>query len=216
MYKVSVLIPTYNRARMLPIAIDSILAQSYSNIETIVVDDGSTDNTETLLKQYHNKIKLIRIPTNKGCAYARNLLLDAACGDYACWQDSDDWSNKYRIEYQLDYLLTSGACLCLCRALAAYKYDERWMDKPTIAKIHTGRPPGTAFFKLADAVQVPLKRSLSGSDAHWLRLMKRRGKFVMMPEVGYYVRIHPDRISEWRNQPNLDWHKRMLQYRINP
>lgn len=86
---VSVVIPTYNRARVLPEAIDSALGQSYPRIEVIVVDDGSTDHTPRVLESYGDRILSIR-KENGGVSSARNLALRAAQGRYVAWLDSDD------------------------------------------------------------------------------------------------------------------------------
>ncbi len=76
---VSVIIPTYNRAGMLKEAIDSVLAQDYSDFELIVVDDGSTDETPHILKCYGGKIKRI-CQRNQGVSAARNRGIAAASG----------------------------------------------------------------------------------------------------------------------------------------
>lgn len=85
---VSVVIPTFNRAWILPEAIESVLSQTFENYELIIVDDGSTDNTLPLL----NACKDIRVVSqeNKGVSAARNSGIDAAAGDYLAFLDSDD------------------------------------------------------------------------------------------------------------------------------
>lgn len=89
----SVLIPTYNRAHLLPQAIDSILRQSYQNFELIILDDGSSDNTAELLKTYQQKHPFIYVhqhKKNQGVAHARNKLTQLARGKYIALLDSDD------------------------------------------------------------------------------------------------------------------------------
>lgn len=90
---VSVVMPTYNRAEFLPIAINSILNQTYSNFEFIIVDDGSTDNTSQLLQAYKQKdkrIQLIFLPKNSGVSVARTTGNFIAQGKYIVVMDSDD------------------------------------------------------------------------------------------------------------------------------
>ncbi len=74
---VSVIIPTYNRASLITQAVDSVLAQSYRAVEIIVVDDGSTDETEAVLARYGHSIRVIHQP-NRGRSEARNTGLEAA------------------------------------------------------------------------------------------------------------------------------------------
>ncbi len=90
---VSVIIPTYNRARLIGRAIQSVLDQTYQNFEIIVVDDGSTDNTIKVIRYFQKidkRIRYIRHDNNKGGSAARNTGIKAAQGDYIAFQDSDD------------------------------------------------------------------------------------------------------------------------------
>lgn len=89
--KISVLIPTYNRSGTLPRAIDSVLTQSIDDFEIIVVDDGSEDNTEEIVREFDDdRIVYIAHDTNRGQNTARNTGLKAANGDFISYLDSDD------------------------------------------------------------------------------------------------------------------------------
>ncbi len=87
--KVSVIIPTYNRAWILKEAIDSVLAQDFKDFELIVVDDGSSDDTEQILDAYKRDLVVIRQP-NRGVSGARNRGIAAAGGQLIAFLDSDD------------------------------------------------------------------------------------------------------------------------------
>ncbi|MBI3899535.1 MAG: glycosyltransferase [Gammaproteobacteria bacterium] len=100
---VSVVIPAYNGASTLAESLDSVLAQTYPNIETVVVDDGSLDNTSEVLRRYGDKVRSIRQP-NGGLASARNLGLKHACGDYIALLDADDICLPGRIALQVAFL----------------------------------------------------------------------------------------------------------------
>jgi len=87
--KVSVIIPAYNRCQMLKQAVDSVLSQDFTDFELIVSDDGSTDNTQEMLRAYGNRILVIR-QENKGVSAARNRGIVSASGDLIAFLDSDD------------------------------------------------------------------------------------------------------------------------------
>lgn len=90
--KISVILPTYNRAASLAEAIDCVLDQTVPPHELIVIDDGSTDDTAAVLARYGDRIRAIRCD-NGGVARARNIGMRAATGDWLAFQDSDDlWS----------------------------------------------------------------------------------------------------------------------------
>jgi len=86
---VSVIIPTYNRAHFLAEAINSVLEQTYKNYEIIVIDDGSTDGTSEIVKQFGNKIRYF-YQENRGPSAARNTGIKNAIGDLVAFIDSDD------------------------------------------------------------------------------------------------------------------------------
>ena len=104
---VSVIMLTYNRANLAPKAIESILNQTHQNLELIIINDGSTDNTSDILNKYastDNRIKIITNPSNKGIVYNRNLGLKKAKGKYITWQDDDDISEKNKLEEQVTFM----------------------------------------------------------------------------------------------------------------
>jgi glycosyltransferase involved in cell wall biosynthesis len=101
---VSVIIPTYNRENLIVRAIYSVLKQTYQDFEIIVVDDGSTDHTEDVIRQLQNKEKriiYIKNKKNKGAATARNTGIREAKGKYIAFQDSDDEWLSGKLEKQM-------------------------------------------------------------------------------------------------------------------
>lgn len=97
---VSAIIPNYNYARYVGEAVESALSQTYSNIEVIVVDDGSTDNSLEVLAQYRDRIKIIR-QENSGVSVARNRGVAESSGDYIAFLDADDVWLPEKIEKQV-------------------------------------------------------------------------------------------------------------------
>ncbi len=103
MPKVSVIIPTYNRAHLIGRAIQSVLDQTYQNFEIIVVDDASTDETEELVKSFSdNRINYVRHQKNKGGSAARNTGIRAAKGEFIAFFDSDDEWLVEKLKKQID------------------------------------------------------------------------------------------------------------------
>lgn len=108
--KVSVLMLTYERANILSSAIDSILNQTYKDFELIILNDGSTDNTDEIIKPYLKKDKRIRYyqnSSNKGIPYSRNKALKLARGKYITFMDDDDYSYPTKLEKQVAFIKSS-------------------------------------------------------------------------------------------------------------
>lgn len=119
--KVSIIMCFYNEEKYLSKAIDSVLMQSYSNFELILVNDGSTDQSDEIVKTYQDeRIVYISYKGNKHQAYARNRGLEKATGEYIGFFDGDDIMMPDKIEKQVKYfeehediLLVSGAYVCM-------------------------------------------------------------------------------------------------------
>jgi len=114
---VSVIIPTYNRAGIICETIDNVFQQTYTNIEVIVIDDGSKDDTLARLRSYGNRIRVIS-QANAGPAAARNRGIEVSSGDIITFQDSDDLWKPSKLERQVRMLaaVDSSVPCCLCNA----------------------------------------------------------------------------------------------------
>ena len=115
---VSAIIPTYNRAKTIERAVNSVLAQTWKEMEIIVVDDGSTDQTVEILKAYGTQIRVIR-QQNGGASAARNTGIKAATGEIISFLDSDDEWLPLKTERQVKLLQrteSSGVNCCVCNA----------------------------------------------------------------------------------------------------
>jgi glycosyltransferase involved in cell wall biosynthesis len=110
--QVSVIIPTYNRGWIIKEAIDSVLAQDYTEFELIVVDDGSTDHTSDILDSYGDDIKVLS-QKNKGVSAARNLGIAEASGKFIAFLDSDDLWLPQKLTFQIEFInQTPDALIC--------------------------------------------------------------------------------------------------------
>lgn len=119
---ISVIVPVYNVEKYLAKCIDSILKQTYSNLEIILVDDGSTDNSNKICKEYEKLDKRIRVihKKNGGLSDARNYGLTFATGDYISFIDSDDYIEKNMYELLLNALKNNNGDMAVC---------GRWIEK---------------------------------------------------------------------------------------
>lgn len=129
--KVSVIVPTYNRGWILPRALDSLVNQSYSNLEIIVVNDGGDDVEEIVNLFNDDRIVYFQNAKNKGLAGARNSGLRISTGDYICLLDDDDIYLKYAIEFRMYMMEKLGAEIVYTRALQDQwrKQDGGWLSK---------------------------------------------------------------------------------------
>jgi glycosyltransferase involved in cell wall biosynthesis len=110
--QVSVIIPTYNRSRIIKEAVDSVLAQDYKDVEVIVVDDGSTDNTSETLASYGDEISVL-FQDNKGVSAARNRGIAEASGQFVAFLDSDDLWLPQKLSTQVEFFQqTPDAFIC--------------------------------------------------------------------------------------------------------
>lgn len=95
--KVSIIIPTYNVERYIEECIESVLNQSYTNIEVIIIDDGSTDSTKYLLKDYEDRTEITYNQRNQGQGVVRNQGVRQATGSYILFVDADDWIEPFMV-----------------------------------------------------------------------------------------------------------------------
>ncbi len=125
---VSVVIPTYNREQYITKAIDSVLSQTYSDIEIIVIDDGSTDNTQSILKPYGESIRCY-YQKNAGIAGARNAGIRRSSGRYVAFCDSDDYWLPDKLEKQMDLFGAHPEYGMVASQCASVRLDGRFREK---------------------------------------------------------------------------------------
>lgn len=116
---VTILIPVYNTAKFLRHCLDSIIAQTYQDLQVVLVDDGSTDESLAICQEYANKYPYIEVhhQANAGVAAARNKLLSHVTGDYVLFVDSDDWIEPQTVEYLVTMAQRSQADIVTCEAI---------------------------------------------------------------------------------------------------
>ncbi|HUA90627.1 MAG TPA: glycosyltransferase [Steroidobacteraceae bacterium] len=147
---VSVVVPTYNRAYCLPQALDSVLAQSYANLEIVLVDDGSTDDTRALVQQrwqHEPRVRYIHQP-NGGVSAARNRGLREARGSFIALLDSDDTWMPWKLQAQIACLDAFPEAGMIWSDMKAIDPDGRVLDERYLRRMYQAYrwfPPGTLF-----------------------------------------------------------------------
>lgn len=126
MLKVSVIVPVYNTEPYLRECFDSLIAQTYKNIEIIIVNDGSTDNSIDIINEYANKFSNIKIinQENKGYSGARNTALEYVTGDYVGFVDSDDYIKPDMFEKLLTTAENNDADIVSCSFFRVYENES--------------------------------------------------------------------------------------------
>lgn len=126
---VTIVIPTYNVERYIEDCLDSVLAQTYKNIECIVIDDASTDATSYLLKAYAEKVALYLNKENKGQGTVRNQGIELAKGNYLLFVDSDDWIEPDTVSKLVKKAEETEVDLIRFNGKAFFEGNERQFEK---------------------------------------------------------------------------------------
>ena len=136
MPEISVIVPVYNVDKYLKKCLDSILVQTFSNIEIICVNDGSTDNSRKILEEYKNKDSRIKIVDKKngGLSSARNAGMKVAVGEYISFIDSDDWIEPTMLEKLYESMTTHNTDITIC---AVHQFDEQKQQNDDTNKYYT-------------------------------------------------------------------------------
>lgn len=213
----SCIIPTRNRAGLVGDAIASALGQSYKSLEVIVVDDGSTDGTSSVLARFGHHIRVLRT-AGIGVAAARNLGLAAARGRYVAFLDSDDLWHTDKLALQLDfmrrrpdlglsftdYMVSERAGDGSWRIVSTRRYHGESSLRRLVARNFIGALTVMArrdVITSTGAFDVSLER---GSDYHlWLRIA-RRHPFARLPFVLADYRWHNDSLTGGSRKRGLE------------
>lgn len=144
---VSVIIPTFNRAEVVSRAVNSVLNQTFKDFECIVVDDGSTDETGSVLCGFADKIKVVKTE-NRGVSAARNTGAKLAKGKYIAFLDSDDEWRPQKLQKQLDFMQKNGFRIT--------QTDETWVRNGKFVNKSAKyiRPSGDIFYNCLEVCAV--------------------------------------------------------------
>ena len=210
--KVSVLMPVYNGADVLGVAINSILAQTLTDFELLIVNDGSTDGTLQVVRSFHDpRIRVIDLATNQGLVNALNTGLAEARGEFLARMDHDDIAHPARLQKQIAAMTLSGSVICGAAIQPFGAISGNPIVYPlTDAEIRASLPVGSTFAHPAVMMRTEVCRRLGYSLAAkhcedydlWWRLSKE-GKMENLPDTLLSYRFHPGQISTRYHQMQL-------------
>ncbi|MCX6713439.1 MAG: glycosyltransferase [Candidatus Vogelbacteria bacterium] len=209
--RVSVCLPTYNRGRFIAQAIDSVLKQSFTDWELIIVDDGSTDNTEFVIAPFLSdpRITYLKNEVNRHISFTRNRALDKARGEYIAVLDSDDyWTNLDKIAKQVkfldehrDYLVVGTRAEAVNPENKLLKQFSLPLSDREIRDNILGKNPiihSTVLYRRAAVLAIgKYNLELNGIEDYdlWLRL-GTVGKLANLADMAVAYRIHPNNIVQ--------------------
>lgn len=204
---VSIITPTYNCGAFIAETMDSVLAQTYTDWEMIIVDDCSTDDTRSVVEAYQAKDSRFIyycLEQNSGAAVARTKAMELANGEYMAFLDSDDLWTPDKLERQLKFMNDNGYAFT-CTAYEQIDEQSQPLDKviKTVPKTDYNRllldcPVGnsTVMYSVAKMgkFQVPNIRKRN-DDALWLQMLKKEKYIHGMPDMLMRYRIRSGSIS---------------------
>jgi glycosyltransferase involved in cell wall biosynthesis len=212
---VSVIIPAHNAAAFISETLDSVLAQAYRNKEIIVVDDGSTDSTNSICSHYterHPSITLLQHAgsARRGVSHSRQLAISAAKGSLVAFCDADDLMVPSKLEHQVDLLARHPEAVLCHSGLEAFGPDEGFCSRFEAAMNFSDRvvvynllrkryrlqknaiANSTVLVRLAALEKVQVGRDQLFQFEDWLLwlLLSQQGPFVFSPEKTIRYRFH--------------------------
>ncbi len=219
---VSIVMPSYNTAKYIGASIRSVLAQSYSNWELIIVDDCSTDDTDNVVKQYltDNRIRFLKNEKNSGAAVSRNRALREAKGKWIAFLDSDDLWKPDKLEKQITFMECKN---CDFSYTQYYEIDEdskqigRIVDGPKIItklKMYQYCWPGclTVMYNAERIGVIQIADLKKNNDyAIWLKAIKKADCYLLAEQLAMYRR-RSGSISNRSHIELLKWHYRLFRF----
>ena len=215
---ISVIIPIYRVEKYLSKCLDSVLNQTYKNLEIILVDDGSPDHCGAICDEYAKKDHRIHVihQENRGVSMARNVGLSAATGEWIGWVDPDDWIAPDMFAYLLEYARETQAEIAVCGR--AEVYPDRIVNHAWDRVFKLDTEQAVRFLLQHEQMQNYLwdklwKRELFDHLQFWERrsfedialmhrLFERAKRVVCLPEVKYFYLQHEKSIVGDQSLPN--------------
>lgn len=175
MSKISIIIPVYNSEKYLRECLDSVLIQTYKNIEIIIVNDGSKDESLKICREYKIKDNRIRIidKKNEGASIARNIGIESAVGEYILFVDADDWIEPNMCEILVSNIKDSYSDIVFCNHIMEYNYKKRRVSFDLNKRIIDKKDIGyEVILSLIEENDYNLKHERASFRSPWGKLFK--------------------------------------------
>lgn len=206
MFKVSVIMPSFNSANFIKKAIDSVLSQSYSQWELIIVDDCSVDNSIKIIEQYvetDHRIRLIKKDINSGVADTRNLAIKFATGFYLAFLDSDDIWHSKKLEIQVDFMKKNNASISFTQYFRINSQDIVIKEVQNIPELvgYTDLLKGNSIAMSTSMIEYKkvgdvFFQKIGHEDYYfWLNVLKSGFVAHGLKETLVYYRVHQTSLS---------------------
>lgn len=206
--KVSIIVPVYNVEQYISRCLESLVNQTLKDIEIIVVNDGSTDGTEQIIRTFDDERILLINQKNQGPSVARNSAMLIAKGEYIGFVDSDDWVDKDYFEKLYTACVKNNADVAVAgmyRERETYqkcllKYDEKEIYTSLEDKIRACGIPKFCYvwnklFKSEKIKPVKFQAGVYFEDVLWLpEIIKKSEKLVTVPKIAYHYRVNKNSI----------------------
>jgi glycosyltransferase involved in cell wall biosynthesis len=194
---VCIVMPVYNGAKTIELAIKSLLFQTYTNWNCVIVNDGSTDETKVILDKLTDiRFKIIHLDKNKGRGNARQVCLDNSSGDYLAFLDADDFYHPDKLKLQVDILSLNPDIQLVSCGIGSYDDKNklrtiRGIKFSGIQKFNTNEDikftPATSMVFLKFAKNIKYNQHLNASeDIDFLNKLLIKKKYFILNEILYY------------------------------
>lgn len=214
---ISIIIDVYNGEKHIEKCMQSVINQTYKNIEIIIVNDGSTDNTSQLCRSFKDeRIKIIE-QENKGLSCARNVGIENATGEYIFFIDHDDFIEVDTIEYLYNLCKEYNVMISTCKMMNIYDYNfkskktffrtkkeniisKEKMLKKILLSINMSNPAWNKLIKkeLFNDIRFD-ERLIDDATAITYKIILKVDKIAYVNDIKYYYLIHSEGMSKKRN-----------------
>lgn len=229
---ITIAVASYNNGKYIEHCVESVIQQTYSNLEILIVDDGSQDDTISRLEKYKsdNRIKFL-CKENGGLSSVRQMALDMAAGDYICFIDADDYLAETYVESMLQKMLTDKSNVCVCstefvneKGESLQKETKTFVCKeskhpinvtpqkiaeitnPTIKQLHLSDSWNKMYsisFIRSTGVRFCMPKGLNGSDSLFNRLLVLHSPKYSTVENAGYIHVIYKSSAVHRRKKNL-------------